>query len=146
MADLSITDVGIGSDTKFEKALFGEAASPGDAVYLDTTVNKWKLADSDTGTPGPAGQNGVGLCLTLVEGDAEYGIVATKGTVRLVSGLTEGTTYVISNTAGGIAPDADIVTSGDYKTILGVGGTAATGTFTLDVFELQPIYTGHQIP
>lgn len=147
MADLTITDVGIGSNTKTQPGVFGEAADPGDVVYLNTSTSKWLKAQAD-GTAAEAGSANIGICLTLVEDDDEHGIVATSGTVRIVAdaAFAEGTTYVVSTNAGAIAPDADISTTGNYKTILGVGGTEATGTFTLDVLDLQPQYTGHQIP
>ena len=147
MADLTITDVGIGSNTRFEAGVFGESANPGDVVYFNSATTKWLKAQAD-GTATEAGASRIGVCMTPVEADDEHGIVATEGTVRIVADVAfaEGTTYVVSATAGAIAPDADITTSTHYKTILGVGGTEASGTATLDVLDLKPQYTGHQIP
>jgi hypothetical protein len=42
--------------------------------------------------------------------------------------------YVVSATAGGIAPAADIVTSGHYRTVIALGA----GTNAVDVVAFPP--------
>lgn len=48
----------------------------------------------------------------------------TAGTLTIGGTVVVGTVYVVSATAGGIAPSADLAT-GWYTTILGVATTAA---------------------
>lgn len=146
MADLTITEVGITQNTEIVRGQVGQVGDPGQALYLDVAGgNKWKPADANGGTAVIAGSQGLGILLTPVEADGDYGLIAVGGNITMGSGATEGTTYVVSDTAGGIAPDSDIG-SGSYKSILGVGGTAATGSFTLDLFVMGVNATGQEVP
>jgi hypothetical protein len=144
MADLTVTGLGLGADAVVNtKVQFGAAANPGDAVYLDVSDdNKWKLA-LNSGTEIQAGKDGVGLCATLVESDARYGSVVRSGEVFLVATTAQGVTYVVASTPGNIGLDSEHATSGDWKTILGVGSANATGTH--DSFILNPQISGEQI-
>jgi len=105
-ADLSVTAASFktGARAKFKHAVAGVAITAGQAVYLDGN-GKWQLADA----------NGTGT--TAVEGLAAHGAAADQvlAVVYEDDDLTLGATlsmvapvYVLSSTAGGIAPTADI--------------------------------------
>lgn len=97
----------------------GETIAQGKSVYRKSTDGKWYLAQSD----GTAEESGygveVGVALTSaainqpivvqISGELDPGVAAAAGII-----------YCVSETAGGIAPIADITTD-SYVTILGVG-------------------------
>ena len=125
MADIAITAtsvVGSGSATR-ETGSAGEAITAGQAVYLDSATNKYKLSDSNaTGAKTVRGiaLNGAALNQPVV--------VQKDGPITIGGTLVAGTTYCQSTTPGGICPQADITTGGDVV-ILGV----ATSTTVLDL-------------
>lgn len=123
MSDLTITAANVkpGPNAKRGYAVIdtGVTITPGQSVYIDPSTGKLKLADADvqasaaaTGTAELGG--GAGQRIPIILEDDDYTPGAT---------LTVGTTYVVSTTAGGIAPLADI-TSGDYVTHLMVAKSA----------------------
>lgn len=136
MADLSITAANVAyvSNQSIRNGIAGATVTAGQAVYLDETVNKYKLADNDnsstTATVAGIALNGAsdGQPLAVMSG----GLIAIGGTV------TVGEIYVLSSTAGGICPEADLGTS-DYVSIIGVGTTAAR-------IQLGIINSGAQVP
>ena len=123
MADITITAANVLKGTA-ARTVEGTAAvtiAAGQTVYLDSSVNTYKLADNSASTT------------DLVAGIALHSSVANQpivvqasGNIDLGATLTTGETYVLSTTAGGIAPIADLATT-EYVTILGV----ATGTGNL---------------
>ena len=86
---------------------------------------KLKLADNDSGTAAVRTVYGIALHASL---DGQPLSVIKRGPLTLNAVLTAGTTYVLSSTPGGIAPQADAA-SGDEVVILGV----ALSTTSLDV-------------
>lgn len=121
MADISITaaNVAIGSAaTQYSFVQFGETVTQGHSVYLKTDGKYWK-ADAD----GLATAEGRGIVLTPSGADG-YGFIVTDGPMIMGATLAVGTTYVVSTTAGGIAPIADLG-SGDFPCILGTATTAS---------------------
>lgn len=120
MADISITAtsvVGDGSATR-TVGTAGEAITAGQVVYFDTTVNKWKLADSDSATANKAGGialNGAALNQPVV--------VQTHGDITIGGTLTAGTAYFTSTTSGGITAVAG-VTTGAHVCQLGLAKSA----------------------
>jgi hypothetical protein len=116
-ADLSITASSFktGPRAKFRAPAFaGVAITAGQAVYLDGN-GKWQLADA----------NGTGT--EKVEGLAAHGALANQPLLVVYEDddLTLGATlsmvtpiYVLSGTAGGIAPSADIASGFHPKYIL----------------------------
>lgn len=63
MTDLTITATSVVGDGAGKRSFgtAGEAITAGQAVYLDATVNKWKLADSDSVTSGANKAGGIAL-------------------------------------------------------------------------------------
>ena len=104
---------------------FGETVTQGMPVYKSTSDSKYYKADADTLAAAKA------EAIALTPGTADsYGLIAlpsnTPGLalVNVGATLTAGQVYVVSTTAGGIAPYSDLA-SGDYVTILGVATTTA---------------------
>lgn len=116
MADLSITpaDVVPGTQSRRSTLIAAVAISAGQAVYINAS-NQLALADCSADTT--AGAVGIAVnscapgqpCTFHAEGDLEVGSVITAGTI-----------YVLSATAGGIAPATDLAST-NLVTILGVG-------------------------
>jgi hypothetical protein len=121
MVDISITAANVlpGTNARRVTGTAGATITQGKAVYLDTTDNKYKLADANASAATAAA---AGIALTSgADGqpiDVQYG-----GRITIGGTAVAGTTYIVSGTAGGVAPDADGA-SGWYKTVLGVGISA----------------------
>jgi hypothetical protein len=142
MADLTITaaNVVVATSVALDKNSFaGETITAGQAVYKKSSDSKWWKAQAD----GTAEESGVGVSYGIAVTGASAGqfiVVCTGGgTVTLGTG-TAGTLYVVSATAGGIAPIADLVST-NKLTILGWGITGGGG-----ISLLSPYATGVAIP
>lgn len=124
MADVSVTAAEVLPEVPGtildNTRLFGATVTAGQAVYLDTTTNTWKLADANssaaTATVGGIAMNGGAA--------GQVASIAVAGTLDPGFTVTVGAVYVASATAGGIAPVADL-TTGWRTTVLGVGITAS---------------------
>lgn len=139
MVDLVVTAVDVALITgNSEKVSYGATITQGQSVYLDTTTSTWKLAQAD-GTAAEAGSAGYGMALSSGASGQE-GLVMRAGTT-FDPGATPAVAeiYVISATAGGVAPVGDLVST-DKLTIIGYGNTAGNIVF------LQSGYTGESIP
>lgn len=135
MADVTVVanDVEIQGPCQIDASTrAGETLTPGQAVYLKTDGKYWK-ADAGAALTAKA----VGVAITDAIADQEV-VVVKSGQVDLGATLTVGTVYVVSGTAGGIAPVGDTPSS-EYLTILG-WATAA------DELYLNIINTGVTIP
>jgi hypothetical protein len=131
MADLSITAGNVlktsGSVTN---GIAGATITAGQSVYLDTTTNKWKLAQCD-GTAAEAGSGGIGVALNGAS-DGQPLQVLTAGPYNPGATVTVGQTYVVPRTAGNIAPISDLAST-DRVTLLGVATTASELTLAPNV-------------
>jgi hypothetical protein len=127
MADLTITAANVvaGKGAKIEHGKAGATITAGQVVYLDASTNKYGLADSNSATAGVRAVAGIALHASLANQPIA---VHTEGPITIGATLTAGTTYLASETPGGIEPSAD-VTTGEYPTILGI----AISTTVLDV-------------
>lgn len=98
----------------------GAAITAGQVVYKNTATNEHELADADTDTASEV----AGVAISDGQ-DGRDMLIAPPGAVYNCGfTTTAGTIYVLSTTAGGIAPEADLA-SGDYVVVLFVGnGTA----------------------
>lgn len=132
MADYTITatQVLLTSGTPLY-GVAGATITQGQSVYLDTSANTWKLAQAD-GTAAEAGSGGttvsgvvgtVGIALQSVSSGQRIEVAGPGCVVQMGAGaaIPAGKVIVVSATAGGVAPVADIVTTGYYVTILGEG-------------------------
>lgn len=123
MADLSITaaNVGVTSNAVVELVQVGETVTQGQPAYKKALDGLYYKADANASSATAAA---VGVFLTPASTNG-YAMIAKSGSILAGATLTVGETYVVSATAGGIAPLAD-VTTGWYVTILGVASSAST--------------------
>lgn len=115
-----ITGSGAGIDTVIEHGIAAETITAGQSLYLNSS-NQWAKADANASVTLAAAR---GIALNGAAANQPIA-VATNGTLTCGFTATVGTIYVVSATAGGIAPSADLVT-GWFTTIIGVGLTAGT--------------------
>lgn len=136
MADLSITaaNVALVSGTS-GTGTAGETVTAGQALYLKSADSRLWLADCDdtsaTATIKGVALNGASAGQPLAY--AESGAVVTIGATTTI-----GEIYVLSGTAGGVAPEGDHA-SDDYVSLIGVGVTAAN-------IKLTIVNSGVQVP
>jgi hypothetical protein len=129
MADLTVTAASVlwTSGTK-QTGVAGATVTAGQAVYLDSTTSTLKLAQAD-GTAAEADAVGVAL---HAAGSGQPLVYAAQGAViNIGATTTKATTYVVSATAGGVAPQADLIST---NKIVRVGyATDAAGAFVVDI-------------
>ena len=130
-ADLTITAASVvkGSNAVVENGTAGATITAGQAVYYDSAVGTWKLADGNSATAAARSPKGFAL------NGAASGQPLTlhkSGNVTIGATLTAGVAYYLSDTPGGICPVADLAT-GEYPTIVGI----ATSTTVLKVQFLE---------
>jgi hypothetical protein len=124
MADISITaaNVAASSTAVIEyNYKFGATVTAGQLVYRDDTATppNWKLLDRDAAATGNELATVKGIALNG-GASGQPAAVCTKDSDFTPGGtLTNGITLYSSDTAGGIT-SADIPTTGDYPTVLGV--------------------------
>lgn len=119
MTDLVITAANVvpGTGAKKRTGTAGATITAGQTVYLDSSDNKYKAYDADSGTAAVRTLAGIAL------NGASNGQPLTiqyDGNITIGATVAAGVIYVGSDTAGGIMPAADIET-GDYVTVIGVG-------------------------
>jgi hypothetical protein len=131
MADLTITAASVLPGTEaegaqFEQGLAAVAITAGQLVYKDNN-GLYRLADN----------NDTSELLSVIAGVSLHGCAAgqplrvqTAGPYTVGATVASGTVYVLSATAGGIAPVADLAT-GNRTTIVGVGTNGSTTRMTL---------------
>ena len=118
-ADVSITAASLvpGANAQFREGVAGVAITAGQLLYIDTTTNTWKLTDANASATTAdvdgiaANTAGAGQPLKIITADDDLTLGGTTA---------EGTIYIASATAGGIAPAADLV-SGWYAIVVAVG-------------------------
>lgn len=117
MVDLTVTAASVipGANAKRTSGIIGTGVTvtAGQSVYIDPADNRVKLADADAVTSAAAAGiaelgGGPGQEIPILYEDDDL----TPGATLAVGG-----TYVVSTTAGGIAPIADLA-SGDFPTHL----------------------------
>lgn len=119
MADLSITAANVAAGTGARKATgtAGATITAGQVVYLDSSDNKYKLADCDSATAAVRSPAGIALHGSL---NNQPLTVLTAGPITIGATVAASVAYYLSPNAGGICPVADLA-SGDYATIIGLG-------------------------
>lgn len=127
MADLTITAANVikTSTTSVVTGVAGATITAGQSVYLDSTTSTIKLAQAD-GTAAEVAAVGIALHAALTGQPVSY---ATGGPINIGATTAKTTTYMVSATAGGVAPQADL-TSGQRICELGYA-TATDGSFTV---------------
>lgn len=115
--DLTVTTTSFvtGADAKTKVGKAGATITIGQLLYFDESAGTWKLADADAsaaaakcgGIAGSAAATGQDVIVVLEDDDL------TPGATLSMSAPI----YVVSGTAGGIAPVAD-VGEGDYASVI----------------------------
>lgn len=121
MADISpsASTVTWVSGNRCVRGIAGATLVPGNAVYLDTTTNTYKLTDGDTDTESVC----AGIAIDSAISGREFLLAPPGAVINIGATVALGTIYVCSLTAGAICPWADLAT-GDYVTILFIGATS----------------------
>ncbi len=124
MADLSITAANVvaGSNASKDSGISGAGIVAGKTVYKDPATNKWLLADSNSATAAAKTAGGIALNGASLNqpiaiqkgGDIDFGAAI----------LTPGSRYYLSETPGGIQPEADLG-SGENVCLLGIAKTTS---------------------
>jgi hypothetical protein len=132
-ADLTVTASSVKKVTgaAVDRGTAGASVTAGQPVYKDATDSgKLKAADADA----QASSVCVGIALHAASTDQplEY---LTSGPIDIGATVTVGQIYVVSTTAGGIAPYSDLA-SGDYVTVIGVGTTTGRIEVRLNVSQI----------
>lgn len=122
MADLSITAsqvVQSSTTSDIEHGTAGEAITVGQSVYKKASDGKIYKADADNSSATAAA---IGIAVSGADAASQSVSWQKTGTITIgaAAAITAGATYYVSDTAGGIKPEADL-TTGDYVTMLGVG-------------------------
>lgn len=127
MVDLVITAANCvkGTGAVTEAGTAGETITAGQAVYLDSSDAKYKLADNNSATAAVRQPRGIAL---NGASDGQPLTIIKSGPVTIGGTMTAGVAYYLSDTPGGICPVADIG-AGEYSCLLGM----ATSTTVLDV-------------
>lgn len=137
MADLAVTAASVlasAQATIRKEYNFGFAsATAGLAVYLDAS-NLWQKIDRDAASTGNGITDLKGITLNG-GGIGQPAVVCTSDPAFTPGAtLTNGITIYTSDTGGGIT-SADIPTTGDYPTVLGVAKSTT-------VMNLNPVSSG----
>jgi len=130
MADLTITAASVvaADNAVKESALAGETITAGKAVYKSPTTKKWMLADSNSATAAAKTANGIALNGASLNQPLT---VMKSGDVTIGATLTAGATYFLSDTAGGICPDADV---GAGENVCQIGVAKSTTVLSVKIF------------
>lgn len=139
MADLSITTAEVlkGTGAILQHGIAGATITAGEGVYLDASTNTYKLADCNVSA---AVATLVGIALMNATSGQPV-TIQTEGAITIGSSasMTVGEIYLVSATAGKLAPEADIVSSDQWVTLAGVAETTAS-------LKMKTFVTGVQIP
>ena len=104
----------------------GASITAGQALYLDSATSTYKLADANASS---ATATVVGIALHAAESGQPIKLL-TSGNITIGGTVAVGRVYVVSGTAGGIAPSSDL-TAGWYTGIIGIGTTTAIIAVTI---------------
>ena len=123
MADLSITAASVapGTGATVSDGIAGATVTQGQVIYQDSTAaNVWKLADTNASAAAAAA---IGIALNGAS-SGQHLRIQTGGEITIGATVAVGRVYVLSATAGGICPSADLA-AGHFTQILGIGKTTA---------------------
>ena len=124
MADYTITPANVkisGSNVRTSTVQVGEAVTEGQALYLDSTTSKYRLADATDTTKALV----AGMTLTSADADG-YALMQTSRTYFAGTTLVKGDPVFLSATAGGgdLCPHADLG-SGNAVTLIGFASSTS---------------------
>jgi predicted transcriptional regulator len=122
MADVSITPANVvpGADAQPLNGISGETITAGMAVYLKSSDGRYWKSQMD----GTAAEAAIAGIATTGSSAGQNVVVQIGGTLTIGGTVVAGTVYIVSATAGGICPVADIAST-NYLSIVGYATTAA---------------------
>lgn len=134
--DVSITASAVvpSANARIATAPCGATITAGQLIYLDSTDtdaqgrSKAKLADCNSATAAVRSVAGIAINSASAGQEVSY-VYYDPALVIAASGLTANTIYVLSATAGGLAPAAD-VTTGWYLSVVAVAKSGTTIFFS----------------
>jgi hypothetical protein len=128
-ADLSITGTAVipSASAVIVQSTAGEAITRGQLVYKKASDRKIYKADCDSATAEVRDVVGIAVTDSSAGGPIAY-VTEDPDLAIAASGLTNGTIYLLSATAGGLAPAAD-ATTGWRVTVVAVAKSATTIAF-----------------
>ena len=134
MADLTITAANVkpGTTAVTTTGTYGETVTAGMAVYKSSSDSLWYKAECDSTTAKAAA---VGIALNGGSVNRP-GTIITKGDCSIGATVAVGRVYVVSATAGGIAPTTDLAST-NYVTVLAVGTSTATLNVSINASGAQ---------
>jgi len=127
-ADITITAASVvpSASAKIQRGTAGVALTAGQLVYLESSSNTLKLADANGASEEVRKVAGYTVNSAPIGGPVHY---VVKDPALVLGGTTaKGTIYILSATAGGIAPAADL-TTGWYPHVLAVGVSTTVVAF-----------------
>lgn len=128
--DLSVTAASVlaGPNARKRTGVAGATITAGQTVYEDTAdSSKFKLADNNAST---MTAKCVGIALHGASNGQPLTVVYEDDDFQPGATLVTGTIYVLSSTAGGIAPASDL-TSGNFPVVLFVAKSASKAVMKL---------------
>lgn len=130
MADVTITAANVvaADNATKESGLAGETITAGKAVYKSPTTKKWMLADSNSATVAAKTAGGIALNGASLNQPVT---VAKGGDLTIGGTLVAGATYFLSDTPGGICPDADV---GAGENVCQLGVAKSTSMLSVKIF------------
>lgn len=131
--DLSITAANVTPSVNavIRDGIAGAAITAGQPLYRDPTDSyKLKLADANSATA--AVRTMCGIAINSGASGTRVNYVVSDPALVIGATVANGTVYVLSATAGGIAPLADL-TTGWYAFIIGLGTSTTTVAFRADL-------------
>lgn len=140
MVDLAITAANVLPGTEAEGAQFeygtaGVAITAGQAVYLEASTNTYKLADNNDTSEALSVLRGIALHAASAGQPLK---IQTRGPFNPGATVASGSVYVLSATAGGIAPVADLAT-GNRCTLVMVGMNGSTTRANLQPYASKAV-------
>lgn len=131
--DLSITAANVtpSANAVIRDGIAGAAITAGQLLYRDSTASYvLKLADANSATAGA--RVVCGIAINSASSGTKVNYVVSDPALVIGATVANGTVYVLSATAGGIAPLADL-TSGWYGFVIGLGTSTTTVAFRADL-------------
>lgn len=110
-ADVTITAANLtpGVNAQFRRGTAGVAITAGQLVYLDVADNTWKLTDCNSATA--AARDVDGIAASTSGAGQPLAVITSDDDLTLGGTVVNGTIYVASANAGGIAPATDMTTT-----------------------------------
>lgn len=130
-ADVTVTAANVipGPNADIITGVAGATVTAGQIIYLDTASQTWKLADTDLSAAASGANTKIGMAASGAAAGQQFRVILEDDNLT-VGGTLSMTApfYVLSGTAGGIAPIADLAAA-DYPVLLIIARSTTNGVF-----------------